>query len=368
MHLDRTKRTKILKWWETIDKPIIITVITLMVTGIALLMAASPAVAQRIGYEPFYFVKRQMIFLILGSGIILFHSLIDNISARRISILGFLACIILLIIVEFAGYETKGARRWIKILGFSLQPSEIIKPFFAVFTAWILTRKNIETNFPGYTFSVIASAILIILIIRQPDFGMTLSLVAIWFTQLVIGGLNLIFVFSGLLFGLAGVILAYLFLPHVKNRLDVFLDAKSGDNYQTSKSLQAFENGGIFGTGPGQGRIKEILPDSHTDFIFSVAGEEFGLIFCLAIISLYLFLILRCLHKAYNSNDLFIILAISGLAVQIFFQAAVNMGVAINLLPNTGMTLPLVSYGGSSMISTSFAIGLILTFTKKKFG
>ncbi len=368
MDLRTTKRKLSTKWWASIDRYVLSCVIILSIIGIALLMAASPSVAQRIGYEPFYFVKKQFAFLVIGFCIIIGLSFTDSTTTRRIAILGYLGCLLLLIFVELAGYETKGARRWVRLLGFSIQPSEVIKPFLAVLTAWILTRKTTEKNFPGYTYATLSVALVLFFVIRQPDFGMTLSIAVIWFSQLIIGGLNVLLVFSGAIFGLIGIITAYFLLDHVRKRIDVFLDASSGDNYQTSKSLQAFENGGVFGTGPGQGRVKEILPDSHTDFIFSVAGEEFGLIFCLGLIFIYAFLSIRCLYQTLNSKDLFVVLAVSGLTIQIFFQAAINMGVAINLLPNTGMTLPFVSYGGSSMISASLAIGMILSFTRKKFG
>jgi len=368
MKLNDAKRKILAKWWWQIDRYIITCIIALMILGLALLMAASTSVAERIGFDSFYFLKKQVIFLILGSAIMVFFSSLSAIQARRLAILGFLGCFILLVGIEFIGYETKGAKRWIRLMGFSLQPSEIIKPFFAVLNAWILTRKHTEKDFPGYIISFSLLCILTLFIIRQPDLGMTVSISIIWFTQLVIGGLNIIFLIIGGIAGIVGIISAYFFLPHVQKRIDVFLDSSAGDNFQTNKSLQAFENGGIFGTGPGQGRVKEILPDAHTDFIFSVAGEEFGLFFCILIIALYGFLITRCFYRVFRSKEIFLILALTGLTTQIFFQSAVNMGVAVNLLPNTGMTLPFISYGGSSMISLCFAAGLILCFTKKKTG
>jgi cell division protein FtsW len=368
MELDRTKRKLVTNWWMTIDRFFFYGVMILIMFGIALLMAASPPVAKDLGYSSFYFVKKQIFFIILGVSIILSLSAANITTIRRLSVLGFLGCFILLIAVELWGYETKGARRWIRLFGFSIQPSEIIKPFFAILIAWILTRKKLEQKFPGYIIAFSIMGVIGLLLIQQPDFGMTISLGAIWFTQLVVGGLNIFFIIACFVLGLIGVIMAYSYLDHVKKRIDVFFDSSSGDSYQTTKSIDAFENGGIFGTGPGQGKVKEILPDSHTDFIFSVAGEEFGLIFCLIIISIYAAIILRAYFKIYLDKDIFVLLAVSGLAMQIFFQAAVNMGVAINLLPNTGMTLPFVSYGGSSMISVSLAAGMILAFTRKKYG
>ena len=370
MKFDRTKKQFIATWWWTIDRYILTGILILICLGMALVLAASPYIAQRIGLDSFYFFKRQLLYIIVGAGIIFTISMLDQVVIRRLSVLGFLGCFILLLGVELFGYETKGAKRWIYILGFSVQPSELIKPFFAVLVAWFLARKNLETNFPGYLISGILFAMIAVLLIRQPDFGMTVTIGAIWFIQMVTGGLSIIFILAAGILGIIGVATAYTTLPHVQKRIDAFLNTGSGniDNYQTRKSLEAFQNGGIFGTGPGQGKVKEILPDAHTDFIFSVAGEEFGLLFCLLIISLYVAVIFRCLYRIYQSNDVFVILAVLGLVMQIFIQAAVNMGVAINLLPNTGMTLPFVSYGGSSMISVSIAAGMILAFTKKRYG
>jgi cell division protein FtsW len=368
MNLDRTKRQFLINWWWTLDRYILTGILLLVALGIALIMAASPYIAQRIGLDSFYFLKRQIVYIILGFGIIIFLSLSEPVFIRRISVLGFLGCLTLLILIEFMGYETKGARRWIYLAGFSIQPSEIIKPFFVVLVSWFITRKNLETGFPGFTIATILFAIIAALLVRQPDFGMTLTLGAIWFTLMVMGGLSVVFIIIMMILGILGIAGGYMFLPHVQKRIDTFLSGGTSQNYQTQKSLEAFNNGGIFGTGPGQGKVKEILPDAHTDFIFSVAGEEFGLLFCLLIISLYCAVIFRCLYRVYLEKDLFIILSLTGLCMQIFFQAAVNMGVTINLLPNTGMTLPFISYGGSSMISVSIAAGIMLSFTRKRFG
>lgn len=356
-------------WWRSVDKFLVFGILALLTLGIFLVMAASPAVATRIGLSYFHFVQRQVIYIFIGLLVMFYISLINPVAIRRLAILGFVGFFILLIGVEFFGYETKGAKRWIYLFGFSIQPSELLKPFFTVLTAWLISRRHIDKNFPGFTISIIFFTIICILLLRQPNFGMTLTFGVIWFTQMIIGGLN-IFIIVGLgAVAIAGIFAAYNFLPHVQNRINTFLNtSEAGDNYQTEKSLQAFHNGGIFGRGPGEGSVKETIPDAHTDFIFAVAAEEYGLILCLIIMAVYAFIVFRCLYRAYGEKDLFTMLAVIGLSTQLFFQAIVNMGVASNMLPNTGMTLPFVSYGGSSMLSISVVVGMILCFTKKRFG
>ncbi len=370
MNFHRNRENILFAWWWTVDRYIISGILTLLAVGFTLVMAASPTVAERIGLGYFHFVQRQVIYIIAGIVIMFCASLLSPVSTRRLSVMAFILFFILLIMVDVAGFETKGAKRWIYLGGISLQPSELLKPFFAVLTAWLITRKNSDNKFPGFAISTVIFATIAFLLIRQPNFAMTLTTGTIWFTQMIIGGLNIFIIIALGIAGLFGIVAAYHFLPHVQHRIDLFLSSSAGtaENYQTEKSLEAFNNGGILGTGAGQGVVKQILPDAHTDFIFSVAGEEFGLWLCLFIIALYGFVVFRCLYRAYFEKDLFIMLAVTGLTMQIFFQAAVNMGVATNLLPNTGMTLPFISYGGSSMLSVSLVVGMILSLTRKKFG
>lgn len=370
MKFHRNRENILFAWWWTVDRYIVSGILILLAVGFTLVMAASPTVAERIGLTYFHFVRRQVVYILAGLGVMFALSLLSPVSTRRLSVMGFVLFFILLIMVDLMGFETKGAKRWIYLGGISLQPSELLKPFFAVLTAWLITRKNTDDKFPGLMISTALFGIIAFLLIRQPNFGMTLTIGVIWFTQMIIGGLSIYII--GLLGvgAVGGIIAAYNFLPHVRHRIDLFLSSSAGttENYQTEKSLEAFNNGGILGTGAGEGVVKQILPDAHTDFIFSVAGEEFGLWLCLVIIALYGYVVFRCMYRAYYDKDLFIMLAVTGLTMQLFFQAAVNMGVATNLLPNTGMTLPFISYGGSSMISVSVVVGMILSLTRKKFG
>jgi cell division protein FtsW len=370
MNFNKNRENMLYAWWWTVDRYIITGVLILITIGFMLVMAASPTVAERIGLTYYHFVKKQFIYILMGIFVMVFISLLSPVTTRRLSIIGFVVFFLLLIAVDVAGFETKGAKRWIYLAGMSIQPSELLKPFFAIFTAWILTRKNSDNKFPGFTISILTFGMIAMLLIRQPNLSMTATTGIIWLTQMFIGGLNIFVIITLGISGIIGLFGAYYYLPYVQNRINLFLNSSdgTGENYQTEKSLEAFQNGGVFGTGAGEGVIKQIIPDAHTDFIFSVAGEEFGLLFCLAIISIYGFIIFRCLYRAYNEKDLFIVLAVTGLSMQLFFQALVNMGVATNLIPNTGMTLPFVSYGGSSMLSVSIVVGMILSLTRKKFG
>lgn len=355
-------------WWWTVDKFVIFAVTIIITAGLFLVIAASPAVAVRIGIAKDSFIIKQIFFVLLSFGVIYFLSTRSVVFVRRFSVLGLLGTFILILIVEFVGFETKGAKQWISIGGFSLQPSEFTKPFMAVVTAWLLARSHIDAKFKGFLFSTILFAIFALLIIKQKDFGMTLILTSIWASQIFVAGLNLVIVIALATAGIIGVILAYKFVPHVKYRIDMFLDPSKGDSFQNDKSLEAFKHGGWFGTGPGQGEVKNLIPDCHTDFIFSVAGEEFGVIICVLFVSLFAFVIVRSIIKLFQEKDLFVVLAGVGLVMQFATQSIVNMSVSLNLMPNTGLTLPLVSYGGSSMLSAAFCIGMLLALTRKKYG
>lgn len=355
-------------WWWTIDRYLLSALLLIMVLGMVLVMAASPAVAERIGLNSFHFVSRQICFLLLGLVLMFSFSVMTPVAIRRVAVLGLLSCMLLMILVLIFGEEVKGAKRWLPLGGFTLQPSEFLKPFFAVVSAWILARKEYEGNFPGFKIAIGLYGIAAALLLMQPDFGMTIAVSTIWGTQMFMAGLPMLWVMALTLLGIAGAFGAYMFFPHVANRINIFLDPASGDNYQVAKSLEAFANGGLLGRGPGQGVVKSIIPDSHTDFIFAVAGEELGIIACLGIVVIFAFVVLRGFIKILQENDLFIMLATTGLLVQFGMQAVVNMGVALNLLPNKGMTLPFISYGGSSTLAIAVGMGMVLAFTRKRYG
>lgn len=368
MRGDRTDTSLIGNWWWTVDRHTLAAVGILISIGAILIMAASPATAERMGLDAFYFVNRQAIFLLFGIVVIFAFSIMPHIVIRRLAALGFLTSVILLIFVQMHGYEVKGAKRWLSIGGTTLQPSEFIKPFFAVVVAWVLAQRNVKAGFPGFRIAIILYFIVAGLLIVQPDFGMTIAISVVWSAQMFLAGLPILWIAILVIAGISGIAGAYIFFPHVANRIDTFFDPAKGDNYQVAKSLEAFIDGGFFGRGPGEGVLKSIIPDSHTDFIFAVAGEELGGVVALFIIAVFCFIVVRGFMRIFRETDLFVLFAASGLLIEFGMQAIINMGVALNLVPNTGMTLPFISYGGSSTVAISITIGMILAFTRKRYG
>ncbi len=359
------KNNIISRWLRAIDQQILIATIMLMVLSFMLVTTTSPSVANKIGASQHFFSSRQLIYLCAGFIILIFTSFLDISMIKRIASLGFIFSLFMLVLVKFYGYEVKGATRWIRIGGFSYQPSEFIKPFFFVVIGWVLSIKY-KQKFPSFSLAIILYLMTAILLILQPDFGMLVLTSAVFATQLFAGGLPLIWVFATFLFGLIGIFSAYLFLPHVAARINSFLDPASSGNYQVSKSMLAYKSGGLYGRGPGEGVVKQHLPDSHTDFIFAVAGEEFGAIITIFIIAIFAFIIIKLLLKISSEKDKFIQFATLGLTSQLGLQAIINIGVTLNLLPTKGMTLPFISYGGSSIMANCLAMGMILALTKRK--
>jgi len=333
-----------------------------------LTLAASPPAAERIGLDTFYFARRQFVYLPLALSIMIGISLLSVRSVRRLAVISFLGAIALMIGVLLVGAEIKGATRWLQLGPVSLQPSEFVKPTFAIFSAWMLSETQLNRQFPGYLISTAAYGIVAALLLLQPDVGTTILVSAIWGIQLFVAGLPLALVgligagFLGLGVG------AYFTFDHVQLRVNRFLDPSGDAGYQVLRGLEAFRNGGLFGRGPGEGEIKAALPDAHTDFVFAVAGEEFGLIVCLAIVALFTFVVLRGFTRVLREENLFVVLSVAGLMVQFGLQAIINMASAIHLMPPKGMTLPFISYGGSSAVALAFTMGMVLALTKVRLG
>ena len=359
------KNNFINRWWKVIDQQTIIAMVILLAFSLMLVTTASPAVANRIGLTDNYFSSRHVVFLALAVIIILTFSLLDKKWIRRLAIFGFLGSLLMLVLVKFYGFEVKGATRWINIGGFSYQPSEFMKPFFAVVTGWILSLHYYE-EFPSFKVCFILFVSVAALLIIQPDFGMLVMVSAVFGIQLFVAGLPIIWLFIAIFASVFGSIGAYLLLPHVASRINRFLDPVNSENYQVTRSLEAFESGGLYGKGPGEGSVKQFLPDSHTDFIFAVAGEEFGAIICLMIIITFAYIVIRILANLLHEDDKFIQIAAIGIISQFGLQAVINMGVSLNLLPTKGMTLPFISYGGSSTLAISIGMGMLLGLTKRK--
>lgn len=362
----RSDKSVVGRWWWSVDRWTLGALLLLVVIGIMLVTAASPSVAERIGLSPFYFLTRHVAFLLPALVLMLGVSMLGRKSLWRLASLTLVMSMILMVVSIFFGMEIKGATRWVHILGFSIQPSEFAKPAFAITSAWLIARHQYQENFPGHLVATVLFGGVLGLLLLQPDLGMSLVMSAIWGVQIFLSGLPILWVIilGGL--GVAGLFGAYMFFPHVSSRIDRFLDPSSGDNYQVQKSLDAFANGGLFGTGPGHGQVKLNLPDAHADFIFSVAGEEFGLLAAIFIVSIFCFIIVRSILKVMHSDDMFIVLGAGGLLTQFALQSLIHMGSSLQLLPAKGMTLPFISYGGSSLLALGIGMGMLLSLTRKR--
>ncbi len=340
--------------------------ITLIIAiGVFLNFSASPAVANRIGVGSFHFIKRQLFFLPLAYALMIFLSMQGLKEIRRTAIVGYAVTIVLMIMTLFWGEETKGASRWIRILGFSLQPSEFIKPTFIVVAAWLFDGQKRYRDFPGNALSVGLFGFTLLLLLLQPDVGMSIVVSTIWLFQFFLAGLPmaLVLILGGA--GLCSLVAAYFIFPHVQVRVQQFLASENNLSYQVRKSLDAFQNGNLFGMGPGEGVVKMHIPDAHTDFIFAVAAEEYGLLLCLVIVALYACVVIRAMLISSRDNNLFIVMASSGLAASFGLQGIINMASTLHLMPTKGMTLPFISYGGSSLLATAFGVGMLLAITRK---
>ncbi len=364
--LARTDTSLFGAWWWTVDRWILAAVGLLIAIGALMALAASPAVAARIDLDSYHFVKRQFAFLGLGAMIIVGVSFLSPVGVRRLAILGGLVALAMTVLTLIVGAEIKGATRWLHMTGFSLQPSEFVKPTFAVVVAWLLSRRQFDEQFPGFAVTTALYVVVVGVLLLQPDVGMAFVVSAVWGTQMFVAGLSVVLV-AGIAAAFIGAgVGAYFIFDHVRGRIDRFLDPSGEEGYQVGRALDAFGNGGILGRGPGEGRIKEILPDAHADFILAVAGEEFGLIACLAIVALFLFVVLRGINRAVQMDDLFALFAATGLVVQFGLQAVINMASSVNLIPPKGMTLPFISYGGSSTLALAIGIGMLLALTRQR--
>lgn len=362
----RTDKSLVARWWWTVDLWTLAAIAALIIFGLLLTVAASPPVAERIGLDSFHFVRRQILFLVPSVLILISVSMLSPRSVRRLAAILFLGTLALMGLTLVVGTEVKGALRWISFGGLSLQPSEFVKPAFAVVTAWMIAEARKDEGFPGFTIAAGLFAIVFALLVAQPDMGMAAIVAAVWCAQLFLAGLPMLWAGGLFVLGVTGSVGAYFLFPHVQSRVDRFINPSSGDNYQIEKALQAFANGGLFGRGPGEGRVKEVLPDAHADFVFAVAGEELGLIACLIVVALFAFVVLRGFGRLMRARSLFVLLAAGGILVQFALQAIVNLGSTLRLMPTKGMTLPFISYGGSSLMALALGMGMVLALTRSR--
>src|ERR1700757_2353050 len=344
--LSRDERNPLSEWWWTVDRPLLGAIIALMLSGIILSLAASPPVATRIGLDPFHFFNHHVMFLLPSLTVLLGVSFLSPLQIRRAALIVFAVSIALIVV--------------------NIQASESAKPAFVVLAAWLFAESTKRPEMPATSMALVLLLMLVSLLVMEPDFGQTMLILMVWGALFFIAGMRMIWVMG--LAGAAGTGLfaAYLFVPHVAGRIKRFMNPASGDTFQVDTAMEAFFNGGWFGLGPGEGIAKRSLPDSHTDFVFAVAAEEFGIILCLVLLALFTFVVIRALSRAYATEDMFARFAASGLAIMFGVQAAINMSVNLQLIPAKGMTLPFISYGGSSMVSLAYGIGMMLALTRQR--
>ncbi|MBV1706090.1 MAG: putative lipid II flippase FtsW [Hyphomicrobiales bacterium] len=364
--ISRAERSQLARWWWTVDQWQIGAFLVLMALGLILSMAGSPPVAERIGLPPFHFVHRQAMYLVPAIIIMLGVSTLDPRQVRRASLVTYAGAMLAILLALKFGHEIKGARRWI----FGIQPSEFLKPAFVVLAAWAFSEGAKQKKMPGTTIAILLLPLTVIPLLLQPDFGQTMLISLVWAALFLVAGVHILWIVGIGGLGAIGVLLAYKLSPHVHQRIISFLDPQAahlGTNaFQVETALDSFYSGGWLGRGPGGGVIKRILPDSHTDFIFAVTGEEFGILFCIALMALFAFVVLRGLRRASRDEDPFCRFAATGLLVQFGLQSCINMAVNLDLMPAKGMTLPFISYGGSSLMALALGAGFLIAVTRKR--
>ena len=369
--LGRSDRSAAGRWFWEIDRVLLFFVAVLIAIGLIAVAAASPAAGQRlsgggVSYAPLYYFYRQLMWIVVALPVMIGVSMLPRAKARRWCLVGALFFTFLLFLVPIFGVERNGAVRWLNVGFTQFQPSEFLKPLYIVGVAWMLSLKEQDASLPVVPLSGICTGLIALLLMKQPNFGETIIFASAWVMLLTLSGASLRALGLLALAGLAGIVLAYFFYPVATTRIDAFLFAGADhDSYQTASALKTLTAGGLFGAGPGAGSRKFQLPEPHTDYIFSVIGEEFGIIACLAIAMIYLFIVARVLIRLLHEEDKFVVLAAAGLVCQFGLQALINMAVNVQIAPSKGMTLPFISYGGSSMVALSIGMGLLLAFTRR---
>ena len=363
--ISRADNSTIAEWWRTIDKFMLAAVLFLMLAGMLLSFAASPPVAERLDYGSFHFIKRHALYLIPAIALFIATSFMNATQVRRAAFLLFVLSVAMLLATLYLGSEIKGSKRWLSLAGFTIQPSEFIKPAFVVITAWLFAENTRRPDIPGNLFSIILVGIVCALLIAQPDFGQTMLVAIVWGSMFFLAGMSWIWIILMGMIGIAGIGAAYLFFPHVAGRMDRFFTGQ-GDNFQVDTGLQAIVHGGWLGQGPGEGTVKRILPDGHSDFPFAVAAEEFGIILAILLVFIFCFIVVRGLMHAMRERDAYVRLTTAGLILIFAFQSMIHLSVNLKLMPAKGMTLPFISYGGSSLLASAIAMGFVIALTRQR--
>jgi cell division protein FtsW len=365
MRLSRAERSLLVDWWFTVDRALLAAILVIVGAGLLLSLAASPSIALKRGLPTFYFVQRHVVFALASIAVVLSVSLLSPARVRRLSLAVLLCAFGLMALVLIMGAEINGARRWLHIGGYSLQPSEFAKPAFVLLSAWLLAEGGRRPDMPATPMAAALYLVFACLLVLQPDVGQALLVSLVWAALLLLAGkpLRWFFMLAAALAG--GVLVAYLSLGYVRLRIDRFWHPAAGDSFQTDRALQSFIEGGFFGKGPGEGTIKTVLPDAHTDFIFAVIAEEYGVLACLVILALFGLVVVRVFSRHVDHSGSFSSLAAAGLTLLFVVQAIINMAVNVGLVPAKGMTLPFISSGGSSMLAVGLAMGMLLATTRR---
>lgn len=365
MRISRNDRSLLAQWWFTVDRVLLAAVLLLIGAGLVLSLAASPAMALKRGLPVFYFAQRHTLFAIVSAVVIVACSLLGPRNVRRASIVILLLMLVAMTAVIWLGPEINGARRWLRLAGYSFQPSELAKPAFVVVSAWLFAESQLRPQMPAIPLAIALFGLLAVLLVLQPDIGQTLLISIVWGALFFISGMPIAWAIGFLTISAGGIAGAYVAFGHVRDRIDRFISPGTGDNYQVERALQAIREGGLLGRGAGEGTVKTVLPDAHTDFIFAVIAEEYGAVTCLVVIGLFAFVTVRAFARALDAPDAFQRNAVIGLTLLFALQAAINMAVNAGLLPAKGMTLPFISYGGSSMLALAVTMGLIVGLARK---
>lgn len=365
----RSDRSRVGMWWWTTDRWLLGAVALLLALGVLLSFAASPAAAARMNVgDPFHFAIRQSVFAVVAAIVLLSVSMMDVKGIRRTAFFVYLISIVVMVALPFIGHEAKGATRWIHIAGFTFQPSEFMKPALIVLVAWMFSEGQKGQGVPGVSIAFALYGLSVALLLIQPDVGQTVLITVAFGAAFWMAGVPLSWV---ILLGGAAVVglgSTYFLFPHVASRVDRFLKPEQADTHQVDRAAEAIAAGGLFGRGPGEGVMKRHVPDLHTDFIYSVAAEEYGLVFSLLLISLFAFIVIRGLYRAMKLTDPFEQVAAAGLFVLIGQQTFINAAVNLHMIPTKGMTLPFISYGGSSMLAIALTMGMALALTRRRPG
>jgi cell division protein FtsW len=365
-------KNNIKNYWRNVDKTIFVSFLLLFILGIFFSFASTSTLAgERLNKDYYFFFSKHLFFAIAAIFLMILVSSIQLDFFKKILIPIFIVALISLVLVLFFGVEVKGSKRWLNFFFFRFQPIELVKPFFIVITAKILSKDNFRTSNASYLFSFFVLSVICIILLNQPDVGQTILLILSWSAIVFISGIKLIYIFS--LFGITVIAVTGLLFSfpdkfsYIFRRIETFLDPTKGDRFQSSNALDAIREGGLTGQGMGEGMLKDRVPEAHTDYIISVIAEEFGSIISIFLICIFLYISFRIIKFSLSENEKFIKISLSGLATLLIFQTFIHIGVNTSLLPTTGMTLPFLSYGGSSMIGSAILAGIILNFTKRRF-